>query len=34
MNLEAIETKDLMELYKKIVDFLNYLDKESKQYKD
>ena len=34
MNLEAIETKDLMELYKKISEFLNYLDKESKQYKE
>lgn len=34
MNLEALETSQLIDLYKNIKDFLNYLEKESKQYKE
>ena len=34
MELEQAKTKELMDGYKKIKDFLTYLEKELKTYKD
>ena len=32
MNLEAVETKELIDFYKKTKEFLSFLEKEQKQY--
>ncbi len=34
MELEHEKTQDLIEAYKKIKDFLTYLEKEEKNYKE